>query len=80
MSKYSTILLVTILQHNISHMCRPTLAYYQEAHSCVMPPGVIVLTSTISYSRRHCRPCDFDGPNFVIYVFTILIALSPFGI
>lgn len=43
----------------------------------VMPPEVIVLTSTVSYSRRHCRLCDFENLNLVIQLFTILIALPP---
>jgi hypothetical protein len=79
MSKYSTILVVTILQRTSFYVFRLTLAHHQKAHSCVMPPEIKILTSTISYSRRNRRLCDLDGPNFVIYVFTISIALSPFS-
>jgi len=55
MSNYYTILLVAILQHTSSYLFRPTLTHHQGAHSCGMPSRIIILTSTISYWRRHCR-------------------------
>ena len=71
--------LVTVLQHKSSYMFQPTLPHHQETQSCVKATGVLVLTSTISYSRRHSRLYNFDGPNIAIYVFTILIALPTFS-
>jgi len=36
---------------------------------------VIVLISTISYSRRHYRMCDFNGPSLAVEVHTMLIEM-----
>lgn len=67
-------------QHHIPKHCNPYITDNNENlrsldstlfTAYVMPPKVRVLNSTISYSKRHCRLCDFDSPNLIVQVSTI---------